>query len=117
MKGKNSLPRLKYVLSLSCVVHRPIYGRFMGCNVNGLISLYKSARGLHRRDVTHMLSKVSDFLLKSGPFFFVGYRNDRFFSHANPYISALFPMLRNNADAHIWRLGYLWFYRNTSSKQ
>ena len=27
---KNSLPYLKYVLCLSCVVHRPIYGRFMG---------------------------------------------------------------------------------------
>ena len=27
---KNSLPYLKCVLRLSCVVHRPIYGRFMG---------------------------------------------------------------------------------------
>ena len=27
---KNSLPYLKCVLLLSCVVHRPIYGRFMG---------------------------------------------------------------------------------------
>ena len=27
---KNSLPYLKCVLSLSCVVHGPIYGRFMG---------------------------------------------------------------------------------------
>ena len=35
-------------------------------------------------DVTHILSKVSSFLLKS--FHFVGYRNDRFFSHTNPYI-------------------------------
>ena len=31
---KNSLPYLKCVLRLSCVVHGPIYGRFMGC-VNG----------------------------------------------------------------------------------
>ena len=27
---KNSLPYLKYVLRLSCVVYGPIYGRFMG---------------------------------------------------------------------------------------
>ena len=27
---KNSLPYLKCVLHLSCVVHGPIYGRFMG---------------------------------------------------------------------------------------
>ena len=27
---KNSLPHLKCVLRLSCVVHGPIYGRFMG---------------------------------------------------------------------------------------
>ena len=32
----------------------------------------------------HILSKVSCFLLKS--FHFVGYRNDRFFSHTHPYI-------------------------------
>ena len=30
---KNSLPYLKCVLRLSCVVHGPIYGRFMGCSV------------------------------------------------------------------------------------
>ena len=29
-KKKNSLPYLKCVLRLSCVVHGPIYGRFMG---------------------------------------------------------------------------------------
>ena len=38
---KNSLPYLKCVLRLSCVVHGPIYGRFMGCTVKGLISLLK----------------------------------------------------------------------------
>ena len=27
---KDSLPYLKYVLRFSCVVHGPIYGRFMG---------------------------------------------------------------------------------------
>ena len=35
---KNSLPHLKCV-SLSCVVHGPIYGRFMGFCVNGLLSI------------------------------------------------------------------------------
>ena len=32
----NSLPYLKCVLRLSCVVHGPIYGSFMGFYVNGL---------------------------------------------------------------------------------
>ena len=35
---KNSLPCLKCVLHLSCVVHGPIYGRFMGFYVNGFLS-------------------------------------------------------------------------------
>ena len=34
---KNSLPYLKCVLRLSCGVHRPIYGRFMGFYVNGFL--------------------------------------------------------------------------------
>ena len=38
---KNSLPCIKCVLRLSRVVHGPIYGRFMGCTVNGFLSLYK----------------------------------------------------------------------------
>ena len=42
---KNSLPYLKYVLRLSRVVHRLIYGRFMGCNVNGFLSLNKEYQG------------------------------------------------------------------------
>ena len=36
---KNSLPYLKCVLLLSCVVHRPIYGDFMGVCVNGFLSI------------------------------------------------------------------------------
>ena len=36
---KNSLPYLKYVLRLSCVVHGPIYSRFMGFYVNGFLSI------------------------------------------------------------------------------
>ena len=42
-----------------------IYGRFMGFYVNGFLSFYKSARGPYRRDVVHILSKVSCFFLKS----------------------------------------------------
>ena len=37
---KNSLPYLKCVLRLSCVVHGPIYDRFMGFYVNGFLSTY-----------------------------------------------------------------------------
>ena len=36
---KNSLPYLKCVLRLSCMVHGPICGRFMGFYVNGFLSL------------------------------------------------------------------------------
>ena len=36
---KNSLPYLKCVLCLSCVVHGPIYGRFKGFYVNGFLSI------------------------------------------------------------------------------
>ena len=35
---KNSLPYLKCVLRLSCVVHGPIYGCFMGFYANGFLS-------------------------------------------------------------------------------
>ena len=37
---KNSLPYLQCVLGLSCVVHGPIYGLFMGFSVNGFLSTY-----------------------------------------------------------------------------
>ena len=58
---KNSLPYLKCVLRLSCVVHGPIYGRFMGFYVNRFLSIIKvyqswlvghsseAARLIHRR--------------------------------------------------------------------
>ena len=36
---KNSLPYIKCVLRLSCVVHWPIYGLFMGCTVNSFLSI------------------------------------------------------------------------------
>ena len=35
------LPYLKCVLRLSCVVHGPIYGRFMGFYMNGFKPLYR----------------------------------------------------------------------------
>ena len=35
---ENSSPYLKCVLRLSCVVHRPIYGRFMAFYVNAFLS-------------------------------------------------------------------------------
>ena len=35
---KNSLPNLKSVLRLSCVIHGPIYGHFMDF-VNGFFSI------------------------------------------------------------------------------
>ena len=82
---KNSLPYIKCVLCLSCVVHEPIYGRLMGCTV--ILSLHKgiyyradteskpvpitpkidhkSTRKPYRREETHNLSKVSRFLFKS----------------------------------------------------
>ena len=40
IKKKNSLPCIKCVLHLSCVVDGPMYGRFIGCTqVNGFPSL------------------------------------------------------------------------------
>ena len=36
---KNSLPNLKCVLRISCVVHGSIYGCFMGFYVNGFLSI------------------------------------------------------------------------------
>ena len=37
---KYSLPYIKSVLRLSCVVHGPISGRLMGCTVNGFLSIH-----------------------------------------------------------------------------
>ena len=47
--NKNSLPYIKWVLHLSCVVHGPIYDRFMGCTVNGFLSIYKIAQARNLR--------------------------------------------------------------------
>ena len=85
--NKKQLTLLKMcVTSLLCGPRAnlwPFYG-FLCKRFSLYIKTHKSACGPHGRDVTHILSKVSCFLLKS--FLFVGYRNDRFFSHTNPYI-------------------------------
>ena len=47
---ENSLPYLKCVLRLSCVVHGPIYGRFMGCTVNGSLSILMFIHRLPKLD-------------------------------------------------------------------
>ena len=80
------------MLRLSCVVHGSIYGRFTGFHVNGFLSC--KTRGLHRRDVTHILCKVSCFYWN--PFILVGYRNDRLFPHINPYISNVTQQRRSS---------------------
>ena len=75
---KNSLPYLKCVLRLSCVVHGPIQGRFMGFNVNGFLFHF---RRLQKRQV------------------FSPYKSLYFECYAT------MPRL---ADANISSLGYLW---------
>ena len=73
------------------------------------------ARGPHRRDETHILSKVSGFLLKS--FHFCRLQKRQFFF---PYRSLYFecyatmPML---ADAHISSLGNLCFFSLISEEE
>ena len=65
---------------------------------------HKSIHEPHRRDVTHILCKVSSFF-HWNPFIFLGYRNDRFSPIQSLYFEcyATMPML---ADIHI-SLGYL----------
>ena len=94
ISNKKQITLLKIcVTSLLCsprVDLWPFYGRFTGFYVNGFLSC--KTRGLHRRDVTLILSKVSCFYWN--PFIFVGYRNDFFF----PIQILIFRMLRNNAE-------------------
>ena len=49
---KNSLPYLKCVLRLSCVVHEPIYVRFMGFLCKRF-SLYVKKTVIHRENRLH----------------------------------------------------------------
>ena len=109
---KISLPYLKFVLRLSCVVYGPIYGRFMGCLVTGLLYTYhliqrkpyittQSAHEPHRRYVTHILCKVSCFfLLKS---FHVrrlvtetmGFFPNPYISNVTQYLELGLPVMRD----------------------
>ena len=100
------------MLRLSCVVHEqiyiwPFYGlccKRFSLRVNLLHynpqNGHKSAHGPYRRDVTHILCKVSCIFFYWNPFIFVGYGNDRFFSLTNPrgVQILIFRMLLNNAD-------------------
>ena len=45
---KDSLPYLKCVLRLSCVVHGPIYGRFMGFYVKGFLLYGENTQDIYR---------------------------------------------------------------------
>ena len=56
---KNSLPYSKCVLRLSCVVHGQIYGRFMGFDVNGFLSLYRLGKPLCRNSAEVAKKKES----------------------------------------------------------
>ena len=113
---KNSLPLIKCVSHLSCVVHGPIYGRFTTENhlhghgphrrdqtfqksfVGFKQGLLRSPRGRLvaslRREVTHILCKVSCCLLKSFHFRMQVTEMIGFF----PIQILIFRMLRNNAD-------------------
>ena len=51
---KNSLPYIKCVLRLSCVVHGPIYGRFMGFYVNGFLSTVSLYKPLYREKTVYI---------------------------------------------------------------
>ena len=52
------------MLRLSCVVHEPIYGRFLGCTVNGFLTSLRGRRskgkgkGIRARDHAHALSSA-----------------------------------------------------------
>ena len=41
LKKKNSLTYLKCLFRLSCMVHGPIYGRFMGFYVSGFLAIQR----------------------------------------------------------------------------
>ena len=56
---KNSLPYIKCVLRLSCMVHAPIYGRFMACTVNGSGTV-PSLDSLRTTDVSPRSSPLRD---------------------------------------------------------
>ena len=72
---------------------KPLYiekSVYLKSHINGS----KSARELHRRDVEHILSKVSCFLSKY--FHFRRLQKRQVFSHTNPYKSRLCLIVRVN---------------------
>ena len=54
---KKSLPYLKCVLRLSCVVHGPIYGRFMGFYVNGFLSIQRFTKFGHSSEAARLIHR------------------------------------------------------------
>ena len=60
---------------------------------------HKSARGPHRRDVTHILSQVNCFLLKLFHFRWLQ-KPQVFFSHRNSYVLNVTQHMPMLADAH-----------------
>ena len=52
---KNSLRYLKCVLRLSCEVHGPIYGRFMGFYVNGFLSILRFTNVGHSSEAARLI--------------------------------------------------------------
>ena len=67
---------------------------------------HKSAHGSHRRDVTHILCKVSCFSLKS--FHFRRLQKRLFFFPYKSLYFECYATMSMFADAQISSLGYLW---------
>ena len=67
---KYSLPYLKCVVRLSCVVHGPIYGCFMVSFVNGFLSVVTARKLLKvdlKREPTQMLGFALNFFYRRFP--------------------------------------------------
>ena len=72
--------------------------------VSGTQGSHKSARKPHKKEETHNLSKVSQFLLKS--LYIRGLQKQLFFSHK----ILIFWTLRSIVDGHNSTLGYMWLF-------
>ena len=111
-------PSSKYEHQHCCVLfeiqrkYKDLYGKktYGFCNHKTAINRpgHKATRGLHRREVTHILPKVSCLFFFWNPFIFVGYRKEGFFPYKSLYFRCISNQLRNNADANILSLSYLW---------
>ena len=69
---------------------------------------HKSARGLHRSDVTHILSKASCFFFIETLSFSQVTETIVFFSPCKSLYFECYATMPMFADAHISRLGFLW---------